>query len=98
METDLVLFALTKQGLADILDIAQGNNIPVWLNQDLLDKAELDRLRAEGLDLTSFAHWIDPTDTSHVQRAVETIKEHHPPQALYIEQIQALCPTSKSLE
>lgn len=81
----MVLFALTKHGLSEMFDLARGNKTPVWVNQGLLDATNLERLRAEGIDLTDFAYWVDPADESYVQEAVETIREHHPNQVLYIE-------------
>ena len=83
----MVLFALTKHGLAELFDLAKGINAPIWVNQGLLDGAGLDRLRSEGFDLTDFAYWIDPADESCVNEAVGTIREHHPNQVLYIERI-----------
>jgi hypothetical protein len=85
MELTLVLFALTKHGLVEMFDLARDGKQPIWLNHGLLDVANLEQLRAEGFDLTNFVHWIDPADESAVQDAVETIREHHPDQVLYIE-------------
>lgn len=33
MEAHLVLFALTKHGLAELFDLAKGINAPIWVNQ-----------------------------------------------------------------
>lgn len=85
MKGILVLLALTKHGLPEILDLARSSHLAVWLNDGLLDTTSLDRLRAEGLDLTNFTRWIDPADEAAVQDAVETIRAHHPRQTLYIE-------------
>lgn len=85
MEVALVLFALTKHGLAEMLDLARGSNSAIWLNDGLLDATNLGQLRAEGFDLTNFVYWIDPADEVAVQDAVEAIREHHPDQVLYIE-------------
>lgn len=81
----MVLLALTKHGLAEMFDLARGGRPTIWLNQGLLDVANLERLRAEGFDLTNFIRWIDPADETAVQEAVEVIREHHPDEALYIE-------------
>lgn len=81
----MVLFALTKQGLSEMLDLARGSSSAIWANDGLLDAAILGRLRAEGFDLTTFVRWIDPADEAAVQDAVENIREHHPDQVLYIE-------------
>lgn len=83
----MVLFALTKHGLADMFNLARGSKTAIWLNQGLLDAANLERLQAEGLDLTNFTRWIDPAVDAEVQQAVWTIKDHHPDDVLYIERI-----------
>ncbi|AIF46022.1 hypothetical protein [Dyella japonica] len=85
LEIALVLFALTKHGLAEMLDLARGGRSAIWVNDGLLDAVKLGQLRADGLDLTNFVNWIDPADQEAVQGAVETIREHHPNQVLYIE-------------
>ncbi len=81
----MVLFALTKHGLFDMLDLVRGSHAAIWVNDGLLDAADLERLRAEGFDVTNFVHWIDPTDEMAVQDAMETIQEHHVNKVLYIE-------------
>jgi hypothetical protein len=87
MEAHLVFFALTKHGLTEIFDLTKGKSASIWVNQGLLDAAELNRLRSEGFNLTDFAYWIDPSDEPYVREAVETIREHHPNQVLYIERV-----------
>lgn len=81
----MVIFALTKRGLLDMLDMAKDSRAAIWINGGLLDAPEIERLRADGFDLTDFAHWIDPANKSAVDGAVEIIREHHPGRALYIE-------------
>jgi hypothetical protein len=81
----LVLFALTKQGVAEILDSVRSREMVLWVNHGLLGAPDLERLRAEGFELTSFTRWIDPADQADVESAVETIREHHPGQVLYVE-------------
>lgn len=83
----LVLFALTKQGLAEMLDLARGGKIAIWINKGLLDEPDINRIRAEGFDLTDFVHWIDPVNEVAVAEAAETIREHHPGHVLYIERV-----------
>lgn len=84
----MVLFALTKNGFVEMLDLARGGKAAIWINRGLMDESAIQRLRAEGFDLTDFVHWIDPLDESAVDEAVETVKEHHPGQVLYIERVK----------
>lgn len=81
----MVLFALTKKGLAELLDVARDGRFALWVNQGLLDDSELAALRSDGFKLTNFTYWHDPADESEIQDAVETIREHHPGEALYVE-------------
>ncbi|MBB6189220.1 hypothetical protein [Rhodanobacter sp. MP7CTX1] len=81
----MVLFALTKQGVAEILDSVISRETALWVNHGLLAAPDLERLRAEGFELTNFTRWIDPADQADIESAVETIREHHPGQVLYIE-------------
>jgi hypothetical protein len=81
----LVFFSLTKQGLDEILDTAFSREAALWVNHGLLQAPDLERLRADGFDLTNFTRWVDPADQAEIESAVETINEHHPGQVLYIE-------------
>lgn len=85
MEISLVLFALTKRGVAELFDLAKGGKASIWVNKGLLEAADLMRLRADGFDLTDFTYWVDPADGLAIQHAAEIIKEHHPDKVLYIE-------------
>lgn len=86
-ERCMVLFALTKHGLTDMFNLARGRKITVWVNQGLLDDVNLERLRAEGFDLTNFTRWIDPAVEVEIQQAIWTIKDHHPGDVLYVEHV-----------
>jgi hypothetical protein len=84
-EAFLVLFVLTRRGLDEWLDLAGNGTVALWLNHGLLEDSELAALRARGLKLTDFANWHDPADESKIRDALETIREHHPGETLYVE-------------
>ena len=83
----MVVFALTKHCLADLIAMLRQSKTPIWVNYGLLSTTELAQLRAEGIDITNFANWINPSDGEAAQQAVAIIKEHHPNQALFVEAI-----------
>ncbi|GLQ98206.1 hypothetical protein [Dyella mobilis] len=87
MENALILFALTKRGLGDLLAVARQSRTLIWVNHGIVDASELERLRADGIDLTHFTRWIDPFDREAVLVAVTTIREHHPDGAIFVESI-----------
>lgn len=87
MEIPLVVFALTKHCRADLIAMLRQSKTPIWVNHGLLSATELAQFRVEGIDITNFANWINPSDSEAVQQAVATIKEHHPNQAIFVEAI-----------
>lgn len=82
----MVLFALTRQGLAELLGSSRSREVAIWVNHGLLATSDLDGLRADGVELTNFTRWIDPNDQAAIELAVQTIREHHPDQAVFVEQ------------
>lgn len=81
----MVLFALTRQGLAELLGSSKSRGVAIWVNDGLLASPDMDGLRADGVELTNFTRWIDPNDQAAIELAVETIREHHPDHAVFVE-------------
>jgi hypothetical protein len=81
----MVLLILTGSGMDDALEAALVAKAPVWLNAGLLGSAEVTQLRARGLDLTTMAFRTDPLDREEVEDVVNTVREHHPGQMLFVE-------------
>ncbi len=46
---------------------------------------ELKNLRASGIDVTNFTKLIDRANSSEIEQAVGTIKEHHPNEYIWVE-------------
>ncbi|KPN19847.1 hypothetical protein AO715_07785 [Xanthomonas sp. Mitacek01] len=56
----------------------------LWLSSGVLDACELAELRAQGLSVTDFTGAIDANDAVELEVALDTIAEHHPAQAIWV--------------
>ncbi len=54
----------------------------LWVAPGILDATELETLRAAGVSITNF---VEPYDHSDLLGALETIREHHPVQAVWVD-------------
>jgi len=84
-EVSVVFLILTGLNLADAIATARRSESPVWVNADLVGPAEAAQLRADGLNLTTISHWIDPMDRADVDDMLATMREHHPGHMLAVE-------------
>jgi len=57
----------------------------LWVSLGILGPSELAELRASGLAVTNFITPIDPSNSVALANAVNTIREHHPGQAVWVD-------------
>jgi hypothetical protein len=76
----MVFLAITAAGLAEALGQAGATN-PVWCGSDAISEADWAKLDAP--DLSRFTYPLG--DRALLQDAIQTIKEHHPGQTIWIE-------------
>lgn len=81
----MVFLILTGLNLADAIATARRSESPVWVNADLVGPEEAAQLRADGLDLTTILHRVDPLDRDDVEDMLATMREHHPGHMLAVE-------------
>jgi hypothetical protein len=79
----MVYFALTPQGLREILDASEAAKTPIWCSADALSEAEFDKL--ERGNITRFNYSFADADQATIQGALATIEEHHPGERVWIE-------------
>jgi len=84
-EVSVVFLILTGLNLADAIATARRSESPVWVNADLVGPEEAAQLRADGLDLTTILHRVDPLDRDDVEDMLATMREHHPGHMLAVE-------------
>lgn len=81
----MVVLALTRSGYDELRRQTVGVPSPLWVASGVLTEPELVQLRSAGAEVTSFNHPISLSDTSAIERAIETIAEHHPGQTIWVE-------------
>jgi hypothetical protein len=81
----MVFLILTKEGFKDLGRFLKENKHPIWVNQGVLSQAEIEDLRASGINLTDFTYHISIDDQKEINEAINTISEHHPGERIWIE-------------
>jgi hypothetical protein len=79
----MVFFAITRRGYES--HRALGAVGVLWLCDGVISDEELVELRGSGVNVSVFDYRIEPHETDILFDAVETIKEHHPGEQLWIE-------------
>ena len=85
----MVYLALTAAGARELVDLAQREKMPIWLNNGALNKQQVQHLREAGLNVSVFTKRVDPADSEAIADAVSTIAEHHPGHTVWVEQVNA---------
>ena len=80
----MVFFAITRKGYESYLALRDAVGA-LWLGAEVLSDEEVAGLRQLGISVSVFNHVIEPHDTDVLANAVETIKEHHLGEPLWIE-------------
>jgi hypothetical protein len=81
----MVFLALTRKGYESYQSIGGKAGDALWLSAGVFSNAELVELRALGVNFTDFNYAIEPNDKEAVSCAVDTIKEHHPDETVWVE-------------
>ena len=83
MGTEMVFFAISRPGLESYLQL-QRFDLPLWLTADVADDAMKARMRALGVAVSTFIYSVDPSDHERIEGALDTIREHHPDQVVWL--------------
>lgn len=78
----MVYLAITTDGLLEALQLANANREPVWCGANAIGEQDFEALEA---NLTRFTYSLSHSVEESIQRAVETIEEHHPGERVWIE-------------
>ena len=80
----MVFLAITRAGYEAHLALGASAG-PLWVSAEVLSEGELAALRKSGVEVSDFNYKIEPHEKEVVAGAVETIKEHHPGQVVWVE-------------
>jgi hypothetical protein len=81
----MVYLALTPQGLQEILGSPETAKMFVWCGVDALSEAEFQKL--ERGNVTRLTYSFVNADTATIERALDTIEEHHPGERIWVESV-----------
>jgi hypothetical protein len=81
----MVFLVVSPQGHLSFRALEPKEGVALWVAAGVLAEDELRDLRVEGLDVSDFNYTMDPNDHAAIAGAVETIKEHHPGQSVWVE-------------
>jgi hypothetical protein len=81
----MIFLALTRAGVESYQALDCKADGTLWLAAGVLSDEELIALRASGVDISDFNYTIESHEVEVIAGAVETIREHHPGQAVWVE-------------
>ncbi|MGY0561795.1 hypothetical protein ACW7G2_13885 [Luteimonas sp. A277] len=81
----MIYFATSRQSYDHLAASSAWPPAVLWVSSGVLDPSELKDLRAEGLAVTDFTNPMNPSDLAEMADALDTIREHHPGQAVWVD-------------
>jgi hypothetical protein len=78
----MVFFAISRKGYEDFL--AMNLNAILWSTLGVIEIHELELLRAKGVSTSVFNYQVASDNIAAICGAVETIREHHPGQTVWL--------------
>ncbi len=81
----MIFFVISRNGFESYLPFATFPLVRLWISAGILTASELKDLRDRGADVTDFSYEIDLNEVDVIDDAIETIKEHHPDQVIWVE-------------
>ena len=81
----MVFFVISRKGFEDYLTIKENLTVPLWISAGVISQSELESLRQGGIDVTDFNYAIGLNENEVIDDAIETIKEHHPGEVIWVQ-------------
>ncbi|PCJ53752.1 MAG: hypothetical protein COA79_22585 [Planctomycetota bacterium] len=85
----MILLITNKKSYSELSNEILSLNIPIWFGSKILHQEELEDLRNNGLNVTNFNYKIDDHSEINLDRALQTIKEHHPGDIIHVNKLSA---------
>ncbi len=81
----MIHFATSRKSYEHLASSSAWPPAVLWVSPGVLDPSELTELRAQGMTITDFTNPIDPSDLTEMTDALDTIREHHPGQVVWVD-------------
>lgn len=79
----MVFFVISREAFKSYGSLGR-TGAPVWVSAGVLTDEELASLRDQNIDVSDFNYSLEPGDSAGIQAAMETIREHHPGQTVWV--------------
>ena len=81
----MIYFATSRRSYDQLAASAAWPPAVLWISSGVLNASELTALRAKGLSVTDFTDPVSPRAFTEMAEALNTIREHHPGQAVWVD-------------
>lgn len=85
----MIYLVLSRQGYTQLAASPAWPPAALWVSHGVLAPSELTDLRESGIAVTDFTQQIDPSNLAAQSDAIDSIREHHPDQAVWVENVAA---------
>lgn len=79
----MVFFVISRRGFESYSKLGSPKP-PLWVSAGVLSAQELEALRAADVEVSDFSYALELDDSVGIEGAVETIREHHPGQTVWV--------------
>ena len=79
----MIFLVLTTEGLKEALAFSSQNNCAIWCTSSAITKNEFNTMKNQ--NLTRFSYSFTVFESEVLSGALETIREHHPGEHIWIE-------------
>ena len=81
----MVFLALEPNAAAEAIAIARHTGAAVWVGSDAMTHEQHYAIAADGVNLTRFAYPLSWVEGEVVAEALETVREHHPGETVWVQ-------------
>lgn len=81
----MIYFVHSRQSYDQLVTSAAWPPSALWISLGVMERSELADLRASGIAVTDLNRAIDPDDAAALAGVIETIREHHPGQVVWVD-------------
>ena len=81
----MIYFVHSRQSYDQLIASAAWPPSALWVSLGVLERSELEALRIGGITVTDFNKAIDTNDAAALANVIDTIREHHPGQVVWVD-------------
>ena len=85
----MIYLAIDRTSALDLIRVVRGHAHAIWVGADVISREEHQRFVSEGVNLTRFSYTLAREDADAMAVALETIREHHPGETIWVEHVPA---------